>query len=82
MKYGHWQPIHRCSSCSKVLSHTTIMYSGGVCPLCGASKLGTVVDYTLGSRRKSYSPRAKWWHIFRPWKWEYRDADNKEKPNE
>jgi len=41
---GPWYAVPCCSSCDEPLSRAEEFHSGGVCPRCGASTDGTIVD--------------------------------------
>lgn len=62
MKKSKWYAIEVCSECERRLMEHELMSSGGTCPHCGHSSVGTICDYKKVTLRsiKHY----KWWQIF------------------
>jgi hypothetical protein len=58
-----WEAHYFCMACDGNLSKASIMHSNGVCPLCGNTQKGTVVDhYTKAAR---FVPQPKpWWNFW------------------
>jgi len=55
-KYGPWEVAFHCSKCKKEVEEEARLYNGGVCPMCGNSSAGTLVQCDKLVRRKVYKP--------------------------
>jgi hypothetical protein len=59
MRYSNWYRIYMCGD--HELSRDTVMYSGGVCPICGKNSNSTVCHtQRIAVRRVYHRP----WYIF------------------
>ena len=62
MRESNWYCIDVCVKCSKRLSKTQIMHSGGVCPECGYSSSRNIVDTSkVVLKEYAYHP---WWRFW------------------
>lgn len=52
---------HMCKNCNTVLTNSQRMYSGGICPHCGALSEGTIVDSIKVSVEVEKKP---WWKLW------------------
>jgi hypothetical protein len=61
----HWKTEHRCAVCQGVLTWNQVMYSAGLCPLCGFRHADavTVVEHTRHAYREEPRP---WWMFWAP----------------
>lgn len=59
-------PLHRCAACEAVLTDRERMYSGGVCPVCGAVTKGTIV-HTIKTSVSVPPPKPAWWRRALDW---------------
>ena len=59
---GPWKAIYVCTKCREPMKYTTMMNSGGVCPGCGNTAQGTVVDCETIAARLIYR-RGAWWKL-------------------
>jgi hypothetical protein len=63
--HGHWKTEYRCAVCRGVLGWNQIMYSAGLCPLCGFRHTDavTIVEHTRHPYREEQRP---WWRFWAP----------------
>jgi hypothetical protein len=63
-----WRAVRRCAKCKIMMSFNVQMYSHGVCPRCGNTDPGTIVDCEEGSMRL-HRNEVPGWHFWNPKKW-------------
>lgn len=49
---GEWETFYACKKCKKEISWHTMMHSYGICPHCGNTDRGTIVDTVQGSKKE------------------------------
>jgi transcription initiation factor IIE alpha subunit len=63
MKAREWIAVYSCKNCKGILSRGQVMDSNGVCPLCGNTVAGSIVDVYKTSIL-TIRKKAKGWRRF------------------